>query len=309
MMIRSDERHYFLGIDGGGTKTAFRLVDAKGAVIRTVYAGASNPNDIGIERALAVLADGIRRACEGIPLACITAFAGIAGGGLTGDRAAQIRGFLEQFGFFAFENGSDIENLIGLAPCDDCVLVIMGTGFIVYSVKGEERKRISGWGQLFDEGGSGYTIGRDAIAAVLAETDGSGAPTALSTLLSERLGESAEMHLVRFYQGGKQYIASFADLVFRAASAGDAAARAILENNMRFAAQKIETALRCHACKVPVFFAGGISAAQETVFPLLKQNPALSESVLIRLDREPVEGALNRAKAIYEMKIKETMLQ
>ena len=40
--------HYFLGIDGGGTKTVFKLVDENGIAIREIRKGAVNPNDIGM---------------------------------------------------------------------------------------------------------------------------------------------------------------------------------------------------------------------------------------------------------------------
>ena len=66
-------------------------------------------------RALSVLEEGIREACRGIPFSKITLFAGIAGGGLSGDNALVLRRFFEGFSFFAFENGSDVENLAALS--------------------------------------------------------------------------------------------------------------------------------------------------------------------------------------------------
>ena len=74
--------HYFLGIDGGGTKTVFKLVDENGIAIREIRKGAANPNDIGMENAITLLRSGISEVCQGIPYSDITMFAGIAGGGL-----------------------------------------------------------------------------------------------------------------------------------------------------------------------------------------------------------------------------------
>ncbi|MBR6682061.1 MAG: XRE family transcriptional regulator, partial [Clostridia bacterium] len=51
LMFEKTTRHYFLGIDGGGTKTVFKLTDDKGGVIDCIYKGSSNPNDIGMEKA------------------------------------------------------------------------------------------------------------------------------------------------------------------------------------------------------------------------------------------------------------------
>jgi N-acetylglucosamine kinase-like BadF-type ATPase len=286
------------------------LVDENGIVIREIRKGAVNPNDIGMEKAISLLKSGISEVCRDIPYSDVTMFAGIAGGGLSGDNAKILNRFFSEFGFFAFDNGSDIENLVSLRDEDPRVLVIMGTGFIVYALNGTERKRIAGWGQFFDEGGSGYTLGKDAITAVLCAGDGSGQPTLLTKLLEEKIGESAEAHLVQFYQGGKRYIAEFAELVFRASENGDKVANAILENNLSFAAHRIDTAVNAltkhpqNKMPIPVFFSGGISRKSDIIFPIIEKYLRNCSCQLIRLDDEPVEGALRRASKIFEETIK-----
>ena len=295
---------FFLGIDGGGTKTVFRLVDENGTTIRECIKGATNPNDIGMDNALAILKSGITEACADVPFSEITMFAGIAGGGMSGNNAVILERFFREFGFSAFENGSDIENLVALSDEDPRVLVIMGTGFIVYALNQAERKRIAGWGQFFVEGGSGYTLGKDAITAVLCAGDGSGAPTALCPLLERKVGESAEAHLTRFYQGGKRYIAGFSDIVFEAAEKGDAVALEILEKNFAFAAHRIDTAvayLPQTENEIPVLLAGGITAKSDVIFPIMKKH-LQSRCQLIRLTEEPIEGAVRRARTIGKAK-------
>lgn len=295
----------FLGIDGGGTKTMFKLVDENGTVLREICKGSSNPNDIGMENTEKVLAEGIREVCNGISYANITMFAGLSGGGMSGDNVSRLRQFFHKFGFFAFENGSDIENLVALAPFEKCILIIMGTGFITYVLNGTERKRIAGWGQFFDDGGSGYTLGKDAIAAALAAGDGSGEPTLLTELIEARLHETAEQHLARFYQGGKKYIAGFADLVFSAAQQGDAVAAGILEKNMAYVAEKISAGGRLLDCEnVPVLVSGGLGAKCNLLFPMIEKNLTGKSFRLMRIEQAPVEGAVKRAKAVYESKVK-----
>lgn len=304
--LLSEERtmRYLLGIDGGGTKTAFALADERGRRIKSTVKGPCNPNDIGMEGTLSVLREGICEVCEGIPAARIALFAGIAGGGLAPDRMAALRDFFRGFGFLAFDNGSDLENLIALTEENPCVLVIMGTGFITYALDGEKRQRVSGWGQLFEEGGSGYALGRDAVIAALRATDRSGAPTRLSALLEERIGESADRHLSAFYQGGKRYIASFADTVFAAAEEKDAVACEILERNAAFAARMIDTAAgqlgAVGARPIPVLFSGGLTKRANILFPLLKKYGRTPALRLCRLEKEPIEGALLRAERLLD---------
>ena len=300
------KNHYFLGIDGGGTKTVFRLVGGNGSLIREIRKGAVNPNDIGMETACTILKDGITDICKDIPFSSVTMFAGIAGGGMSGDNARILHHFFGRFGFFAYDNGSDIENIIALSDEDPRILVIMGTGFIVYALSGTERKRIAGWGQFFDDGGSGYTLGKDAITAVLCEGDGSGTPTLLTKLFERRLGETAEEHLAKFYQGGKRYIAGFADLIFEAAKQNDTVAKEILEKNFAFVAQKIDTATEAlrkiadNSESIPVFFAGGITGQSETVFPIIENHLKNRNVRLISLTNEPIEGAVRQAHKIFE---------
>lgn len=303
LMFENTSCHYFLGIDGGGTKTAFKLTDKNGILVNRVSKGPTNPYDIGIESAIAVLKDGINEVCKGIPYSKITLFAGLAGFGLVGDNTKILTRFLNRFGFFAFDSGSDIENITALSDYEKCILVIMGTGFVVYALNGSEKKRVAGWGQFFDEGGCGYTLGKDAIAAALCAEDGSGAPTLLTRLFADRLGEPPSTHLAKFYQGGKRYIAEFADLVFRAAALDDSIAKNILENNAAFVAAKITAAAKHLADQdIPVVFAGGISKQHEILFPMIEKHISAAKCQLMYLEQEPVDGAIAKAKKIYEEK-------
>ena len=286
--------HYLLGVDGGGTSTVFRLTEEDGTIIRTVVKDCSNPVDIGIESAKELLESGIREICDGIPYSSVTMFAGISGGGMSGNYAQLLCEFFSTFCFRQFRNGSDVENVMALVPQDNGILVIMGTGFIAYCIRGQHRKRIAGWGQLFDRGGSGYTIGRDGIAAALRAIDGSGEETVLTELLTQRLGQTPEQHLTRFYEGGKKYIAGFADTVFVAAGQGDSVAQAILEDNMAFAARMIETGQAEFPQPVPVYVSGGISKMHTVLFPLLQKHLP-DEIPLIRLPQEPIDGAVKNA--------------
>ena len=179
----------------------------------------------------------------------------------------------------------------------------MGTGSIAYLLNGTTRKRFAGWGQLFDNGGCGYTLGRDAITAALCEIDGTGEKTIITELMKVKIGESTDKHLTRFYEGGKRYIASFADLVFKAADLKDKVALKILENNMTFVSNLINTALSETEEDLPILISGGISSKEKLLFPLIEKH--LKRKVkLKRIKSEPIEGAIKRAKQIYEEKRK-----
>lgn len=302
LIYQKINKMYLLGIDGGGTKTAFRLTDTSGNIIKTVYKSSSNPNDVGLENTKEVLDQGIREVCQGIPFRNITMFAGLSGGGLTGNYRELLHDFFVQYGFCCFDNGSDVDNLISLAQHPQCILVIMGTGCIGYGLDGDKRCRIGGWGYHFENGGSGYSIGRDVISAVLSACDGSGKQSLLTKLLEDRLGESAEKHLSQFYTGGKQYIAGFSDLVFIALSQGDEVASKILDRNMRAVAAMINAAYQQFSIRVPVLFFGGISSKFEVLFPLIRKYLNDPDISLKYMSNDPVDGAVSQAGQLLRNK-------
>ena len=62
-LFHDGEEVYFLGIDGGGTKTALVLADAGGNIMRTLRTKNCNPFDIGIDACKEVLGNAIREIC------------------------------------------------------------------------------------------------------------------------------------------------------------------------------------------------------------------------------------------------------
>jgi len=294
---------YYLGIDGGGTKTAFALSDYTGKTIRQVRLDSCNPFDVGIETTKDVLKTGIHQICEGIPFSSVILFAGIAGS-VAGNYYKPLKEFIQEFHFAAAEIGSDNENIIaaGLGE-QDGITVILGTGVCSYVVKNKQYHRISGWGYLFDEGGSGYNIARDALSRYFSVCDGSGEPTSLTNAIEEKSGCDASTLLNQLYEGGKKTIASYAGLVFKEAEKGDAAACAILRRNMAEAARIIRAA-RDHFPKdidpVPVILAGGLTE-QPLLLPYLQETLGDTTGIQLKiLSVSPVEGALQKAKYIWK---------
>lgn len=261
---RSHAIRYFLGIDGGGTKTTFLLEDAEGNGKAQCVLGPSNPNDIGMERCLEILRAGIDCVTAGMDRSEIAVFAGIAGS-LGGDHALQIRKVLEgmQFGFAS--NGSDTDNALELClRGGDGVAVIAGTGSVAFAQNHGERKRVGGWGYLLDSGGSGYNLGRDALEAAFRAHDGRGPETILHDRIEAHLKKPLEDAVPELYGGGKRLIASLAPLVFEACDEEDAVATDILEKNADYLAELIRTAAGfVEKRPVRVVVCGGLAARSD----------------------------------------------
>src|SRR5213078_4483038 len=67
---------------------------------------------------------------------------------------------------------------------DPGIVIISGTGSIVYGRNERvEAARAGGWGHMIGDEGSGYWIGREALAAVMRAGDGRGPETGLTAAM------------------------------------------------------------------------------------------------------------------------------
>ena len=292
----SGGEHYYLGIDGGGTKTAMLLANGEGEILRRIYTDACNPVDIGMENAKKILKDGIFEIARGIPFGDITVFAGIAGG-TSGATKGKLSAFFEEFGFFKFENDSDNVNNIAAGLGDrDGIAVTLGTGFCVFTQKSLQHRRIGGWGYLLDNGGGGYNFGRDALHAYFSAYDGSGETTLLQEEI-DRIYAGGPHALISYAYGqGKKAVASFAPAVFAACDRGDRIACEILERNMKEVARLVFVALQeFNGTAVPIVFAGGLTKEARVVSWLKEELEEKNGCPVSVLNEEPVMGALKLA--------------
>ena len=292
----SNTPQYYLGIDGGGTKTAFWLVDTQGFLCASCTLGASNPNDIGLKATCTLLRDGIDKVTAGYDRAAISCFAGIAGAA-TGTHAADLTAYLGTLGFLRAECQSDLA--LSLAVClgeDDGIAVIMGTGSLALGQLDGKVLRVGGYGYLFGDAGSGFALGQGAILAALQAEDGSGAPTLLHNLVAAQAGKARVLDaLADFYRGGKTEIARYAPLIFDAHAQGDAVATGILMGNVQAIANNVRAlGARMGKAQVRVVICGGLVAKAHVILPLIEdalagdgRTYALSVS-----KAEPIQGAL-----------------
>ena len=290
---------FYLGIDGGATKTAFALADEAGHIVRTLQLGPCNPFDLGMAGAQALLEKGINEICSGIPTNRISMFAGISGGASGGNKGI-FTSFFEKFGFSQLGNDTDAEAALAVGLRGGSgIAVIIGAGSVVYTMDSGKRSRIGGYGYLFDKGGSAFDIGRDGILAALQFFDGSGEPTALGQLVKKQLGSEPIDALRDFYLYGRAYLASFAHLVFDAAMQDDPVAVRILQDSYGVLANQIRAGREKISGKdrVKVVLVGGLTCYESLIRPILEKDLPDVMVCIEFCQRPPVEGALLLAGA------------
>ena len=296
LLTAESKSHFYLGIDGGGTKTEFALADNEGQIIRSLLLGTSNPSDIGIHATLEVLRAGISEICAHISKKSVSLFAGLAGGSTDGV-SEQIQQFLNSFGFAKVAHGSDAKSAVaaGLGK-QDGVAVIMGTGSVAFAQHSGKQTRVGGYGYLLGDEGSGFSFGRDALLTALQFEDGSGEASAIVDLVKAHCqSQNVLEKLGSFYEGGKRIIADYARCVFEAYRMGDRIAETIVNQNLKAVAKMVRGAanrLPKNNIPVPVVLCGGLACAEgNVIIPILER--ILSE------DSKKYEISICRHSMIY----------
>lgn len=303
---------YYLGIDGGGTKTRCVLGDETTA-FATAMSGGCNIVRLGEAQARESLHTVVRQVCATAKVApdqlhaiCIG-----AAGAARPEIAAKVRCILSELApgipSVRIEVVGDtviaLESAFGAGPG---VIAIAGTGSIVYGRDAAGRiARAGGWGFAISDEGSGYWIGRRAISTILSARD-EGIETALTAMVLQAWRLSTIDELVQ--QANSTPPPDFPRLfpvVLRAADQGDSIARDLLaEAGAKLAnlAGLVVRRLAPHVSvdMLPVAMTGSVFrqssyirqifyTAVRTSFPGIEvgDDPV-----------DPVEGALARARAM-----------
>lgn len=287
-------RSLCLGIDGGGTKTEFALVSPDGRVHKQLRRAGCNPNDIGIAQTIALLAEGIGEMLTEFPT-LRNVFCGIAG--ITaGHHREELYGELtRRYPRLKIEIKSDAANLFALDDSDSTdMVVISGTGSVVFVRQCDGYARLGGWGYLLDRAGSAYDMGREAIRVALAEEDRGEESSPLARLLRARMGtDTVWAHVSRIYQGGKPYIASFASAVFEAYKLGDRNASAIIDETARGLASLLNQGVELYGvCPAAVASGGLFEHYGEILLPRIRTHYGVELTVY---GHPPVYGACRTA--------------
>jgi glucosamine kinase len=199
----------YLGIDGGGSKTAFLLVDEYYNELCHIYTGPSNWISVGKEAAQAAIRDGLSQLTE-TPTAICGGFAGAA----RAEGAAFYKEVLSSLvpGVSVIIESDAFIASIGAIGVDPGILLIAGTGSIVIGRSREGSMfRVGGWGPHFGDDGSGFWIGREAVRAALRAVD-SHADQEFAQHIARSLGLKSITEVVGSWAAGRIGVPEIAGL-------------------------------------------------------------------------------------------------
>lgn len=261
----------YLGVDGGGTKTAFTLISESGEVLAEHAEPGAYYLDIGIEALAGLIETGVRAVLAKIgkmPEDVKFAFFGLPAYG----EDSSFQSALDQVPSGVFPKGNYLcgNDMVcawaGSLGCQDGINLIAGTGSIAYGRFRGREARCGGWGEAFSDEGSAYWIGIKGLQIFSKMSDGRLHRGPLYELIREEYALAQDLDLSTMVLGAwgsdRAKIATVSRLVANAAREGDLDATQVFLDAADELVAIVESTCRQLAFPadhvVPVSFSGGV---------------------------------------------------
>lgn len=288
-----------LGVEGGGTKTAWTLVERQQSDFKILAQGKLPPSNFRL-----TTPEQLRSIFGELPKEIDRAGIFLAGCGAE-DRDSLSRLCAEIWSGAKIVTGSDRES--GLAAAlgrADGIAVNAGSGSSVTGRRGDKIENAGGWGHVLGDAGGGYSLSIQALRLILREYDLRRGEMQFTAKVLTALNLNNLDELVRWAQtADKMEVATLTPVVFEAAASGDTRVNEILEEGARILCEYTEAvALRLHLLAPKIVLIGGLfyrdSIYAHAFRRRLKKN--LPDARVTHAEREPEMGAAWLAAELHE---------
>lgn len=229
--------NFYIGMDGGGTKTKAVICDEKLNILHEETGGPSNFLLLGTEKVSETLLKLIQECKKKLDINygdIASIVLGTTGAGRRNDAETLERAFIKYASdrgavLPAFRVESDARiALEGAFSGKSGSILIAGTGSIMFGKDcSGQIHRVGGFGRFIGDEGSGYMIGRMGLIAVAKSYDGRGKHSLLQDMLKDRFSDP-QLLITAVYKNNFD-IASVTPLVVKAAEEGDEVCLRIIE--------------------------------------------------------------------------------
>jgi len=284
-----------LGVEGGGTKTAWVLVESVAGEptqeFRILDLGKLPPSNLRL-----TTPERLRQIFTELPTEIDRAGVFLAGCGTEEDRRLLKEICLGIWPKARIVTGSDRQS--GLAAAldhGDGIVVNAGSGSSVTGRRGDHIEKAGGWGHILGDAGGGYSVSIQALRLILREHDLRRGAIEFTAKVLHALSLNNLDELVRWVRrANKMEIAMLAPVVFDAATAGDPRMIEIIEEGARVLCEYTEAvASRLHVLAPKVALIGGLfyrdSIYTHAFRRRLKKN--LPDARVVVAERAPELGA------------------
>lgn len=310
---------YYCGIDGGGTKTAFLLIDECGAVHAALETAGSSYRTIG-EKGVADLYEKAVETCLRMAGADRTSLAGIAAGVPCYGEDRRADETLKEYMAWRFReiplylcNDAEVgwAGSLGLRPG---INIVAGTGSIAFGRNSRgETARCGGWSTFFGDEGSCFWLGRKTAELFLKQMDGRAGQGRLYEIIMDRFGLKCPEEFIALleedYVMDRRKVAELQKYLLLAAQEGDCLAAALYlaaadELGMMLAAAAKR--LRIREETLYVSLSGGLLHAARFFMDRFLEWVAKAGGEFVSPEMTPVQGAaLLAARKFSEADVEE----
>jgi len=281
-----------LGVEGGGTKTAWALVERDGQELRILDQGKLPSSNFRLETP-----DRLQAIFSELPKQVDRAGIFLAGCGTAEDRQSLANLCAKIWpGAKKIITGSDRDSGVAAAlGHGDGIVVNAGSGSSVTGRRGDKIENAGGWGHILGDAGGGYFLSVQALRLILREYDLHRGEVQFTAKVLQALSLNNLDELVRWAQtADKMEIAMLVPVVFEAAANGDARVMEIIEEGARCLSEYTEiVATRLHLLAPKVILLGGLfqrdSIYTHAFRRRLKKN--LPDARVATAERAPEFGA------------------
>lgn len=295
---------YYLGIDGGGTKTAVIVIDHHQHVIKHEIFGPTSIDTIDLDtfkQTFNAFFDQLNFDLDGI-------YAGI-GGILSQEDAIPIKNILEKMPHVTRSTHIIVDNDIKNAYfsggfINEGLALIIGTGSVCYGKNHELSHRAGGWGFLEGDLGSAYDLGLTALLQSIKAFDGRIDDTSFYQNIRNSYGllnAHDIFHSLEDIRLNRTKTASFSKLITNEAKKGDPTAIELIQQSCKYHVQAIQAVMKKIQLKKTTCVVVGSLGHDPYYFQAL-QNELLDNQINISVIKPIFSPELAAAKYIQTCK-------
>lgn len=297
--------NYYLGIDGGGTKTAFLLMDETGRKLCERKAIGCSYKQHGIEGVLSMLKEEIKKCFQEAGIYKELVAQAVLGLPCYGENPPMDHIMEEKlkqlFGKIPLTITNDVKvGWAGSLALRPGINIVAGTGSIAYGQDSHgSEARAGGWSEYFSDEGSCGWLGRKTMELFGKQADYRVERGALYQIIRKEFNLTDDMDFVpiveKDYIPYREKVASMQRFLLEAVRSGDVHAKELYKEaaeELYLIIKGVYEQLGFGEETVDVSYSGGLFYAGEFVLPRLEELIGQHKMVLKKPEFSPVEGAV-----------------
>lgn len=297
---------YYLGVDGGGTKTKFIICNEKGLKISSIEKTTSHYLQIGIDNLTDFISAGINEVCLNANIVkeqISNAFLGIPGyDDIKRDTPFINKAIEKAMGDIKYSIGNDgLNALAGSLAGEDGINIVAGTGSIAFGKNSNNNLTLccGGWHHgIGSDEGSGYWFSIQLLKEFSRQSDGRDDKTILYDYVKEKLNidDDSEMLelIINNWELDRTKVASLSRIVDELYDLKDPYAIKIVENGSQELADIVNSLYKRlgYTNKIKASYSGGMFKMGDKLIKPFKEKLLPDKIELVSPILKPEDGSI-----------------